>query len=407
MAKSGRPRGRPRKIRPEEAIPVQSPPISKAVAKNGKKRGRPKKQVETNNQISSAEKTNKALKQEPFVISSTFPDIPESSDQPKKFGKIPISKFKPSVLKPPSFTSSRVPPFEPLTPPPTDISRSGSEVSSIGSVPSAILRSPVETLVSKFQSINAWLAQKQSSWCQKNSVCLKTMLKKESLISTFKCMSQECSYTTTSVRNFQTHIRCHESSLNQLQYLYFCPYCFFNGSSAESLIQHYASFHNHDRYQCGSCFYRSADAHSCWEHCTKFHSRLPPVVYECPLEPSPNNETTKLRLKNKRRQFVAPLFCTSCCLQFFLMDQYEEHFIQHTSCVASDISDTVLDDLREYKSKIANSKIGRFECLFCDYGTNQRGMSMNIFVIMRRRKTIAGDIKNRWCASIMVKRKST
>lgn len=365
MPKRGRPRGRPRKIMPEVAS----------------KKGRKKKQVETVDQrlITKQKEQFVKLKQElpEICLKPTAPS--SSSEQPKKFGKIPISKFRPTVLEITApklpVNDSQVPPFQPLTPPASDVSRSCSEVSAVSSVSPTIVLPPESIVpVSRFHLINAWLARKQSSWCVKNSDCLKKMINKESLVSTFKCMAKACSYTTISRKNFKTHIQCHESTSNQLQYLYFCPYCFFKGSGVENLLHHYTTYHNHDCFQCGSCFYRSADAHSCWEHCTAMHHpHLPPIIYECPLEPAPNNEKTKLRLKNKRRQFVLPLQCTSCSLQFYLMDQYEAHFSQHI-----DISETVINDLRMYRSKIVNSQLGRFECLFCDYGTNQRG---EIFII--------------------------
>lgn len=373
-AKTGRPRGRPRKIIPVGTTLVSSDP--KRVEGLEKKKRVRRKKTEEEKFIEKQKREFDNLK---------VREVNAVSDNTKKLGKIPIIKFKPAVLPttlPQLVVSDFQMPtfFQPITPPLSDVSRSGSEFSASFSPPAIVspppLRLPIQEHVTKFQLINAWLARKQSNWCFKNSDAFRKMKEKESLIATFKCMAKACSYTTISRKNFETHIRCHESSSNQLDFLYFCPYCFFKGSSAQSLLEHYTSSHNHDRFQCAFCFYRSVDSHTSWEHCATHHPELPRTIYECPLEPAPNNEKTKLRLQDNRRRFVLPLHCSSCSINFFLMDEYDSHIRQHIS--KTDVKGSVINsDFEAYEKRKLNNQIGRYECLFCEYGTNHRGESLS------------------------------
>lgn len=162
--------------------------------------------------------------------------------------------------------------------------------------------------VSKFLLMNAWLARTSPEHCVKNSISLQKMLTKPSLISTFKCLSQSCSYTTLSQRNFQRHLKLHEEE-NGSEFLLFCPYCLFKGESSSELLNHYTE-HAHDKYQCGYCFYRSASSSSCWEHVKTHHSREPFIIYECPLENSKVFDVEQ-RVELSRSKHVHPLKCSS------------------------------------------------------------------------------------------------
>lgn len=164
-------------------------------------------------------------------------------------------------------------------------------------------------MTSKFFSLNAWLARTNDAHFEKNSSSLQKMLTREGLISTFKCMSTACSYTSLSQRYFERHLKFHEE-MKVTDFLYYCPYCFFKGESISSLMDHYMG-HSNDKYQCGYCFYRSVSDHSCWEHVKTFHSRKPELVYECPLENVVDNQITQMRLLKSRSQNVQPLKCSS------------------------------------------------------------------------------------------------
>lgn len=161
----------------------------------------------------------------------------------------------------------------------------------------------------KFYAINAWLAGKQEKWCVKQSKILIKMLERENLVSTYKCMAKICSYTTISTRNFEKHLVYHETTLNVCNFLFYCPYCFFKGSSIKSLISHY-EIHLYDRYQCSYCFYRSSNEESCFEHVKCHHKDYPTKIFECPLESSANGMDME-RFQRKRKQFVCALHCSS------------------------------------------------------------------------------------------------
>lgn len=159
----------------------------------------------------------------------------------------------------------------------------------------------------QFREINSWLARSYPNRSTKLPISFFKMLKTEALLSTYKCMVKFCSYTTISERNFQKHLNCHLAATSEIEFLFHCPYCCFNGTSTEALIVHYKS-HQHDKYQCQYCFYRSCNQESCWEHVQKFHSP-PVIVYECPLEEKPRDRIE--RLNRHRLNFVIPLKCSS------------------------------------------------------------------------------------------------
>lgn len=164
-------------------------------------------------------------------------------------------------------------------------------------------------LMSSFLSINSWMAQTQLSWYCKATSALKLMLEKRNLIATFKCMSKYCSYTTTSPRNFATHLGHHEAAADVMDFLYYCPYCFFKCDAISDLLNHYEK-HMNDKFQCGYCFYRSVDEQSCWEHVKQHHPNDPPLVYECPLEEISLDDKAYSRLNSLRKKFVSPLQCS-------------------------------------------------------------------------------------------------
>jgi hypothetical protein len=165
------------------------------------------------------------------------------------------------------------------------------------------------TSLSKFHNLNSWMGRKKPTWTVKNSSALSQMLTKEGLISTYKCLSKHCSFTTISEQNFETHLGLHVDDPSDS--LFYCPYCFFKGVSSNDLINHCKTIHNHDKYQCGYCFYRSVAAQACWEHVKTHHEKSPTFIYECPLEKVKIDEMTRLRLESKRKQMVLGLKCTS------------------------------------------------------------------------------------------------
>lgn len=168
-----------------------------------------------------------------------------------------------------------------------------------------------EQSTSKFHLINAWLAGYQENRCIKYSNTLRKMLKYESLICTFKCMSKSCSYATTSKKNFIKHLNFHEQSGESTEFLYLCPYCLFEGCTKSDIIDHYRD-HDYDKFQCGYCFYRSATDEASWEHCKKHHRKnlnMKQKVYECPLEKAPDNNSTRSVLESAREKYVKKLQC--------------------------------------------------------------------------------------------------
>jgi hypothetical protein len=181
-------------------------------------------------------------------------------------------------------------------------------------------KSPVDSRqLSKLHHINAWFARTQKSWCVKNRNVLACMKTKNSLVSTFKCMATNCSYTTIDAGNFAEHLSCHKKQEDNDPFLYFCPYCFFRSDSdssagssdpAAKLIHHYENYHRYDKAQCGLCFYRSAEAQSTWEHMEECHPGSQKLIFETSMEKRVVTEDVEKRHMRMRRN-VAPLVCTS------------------------------------------------------------------------------------------------
>lgn len=171
---------------------------------------------------------------------------------------------------------------------------------------------PLKHLNSKFHLINPWLARQKPNHCSKDSQTLLKMLTRENLICTFKCMAKCCSYATISRKNFSKHLECHQKAESFTEFLYFCPYCLFEGESILDILEHYRD-HAYEKFQCGKCFYRSVSHESCWEHFKSFHlkdSESETKIYECPLESGPINKGTLSLLKSLREENVKQIVCT-------------------------------------------------------------------------------------------------
>lgn len=177
--------------------------------------------------------------------------------------------------------------------------------------------------VSKYVYVNAWLAKQQPTWCSKCTDTLQKMLKRDALIATYKCMVKTCSFTTSSPKNFEKHICLHEMSLLPKEFLYHCPYCFFVDCSAASLMGHYQT-HLQDKFSCSVCFYRSAEESSVFEHLKFHHSNCQPVIYECPLDVATLDEMTLMKLKHRRKEFVAGIKCSGKFAQHLVLDTNTE-----------------------------------------------------------------------------------
>ncbi|CRK99040.1 CLUMA_CG012069, isoform A [Clunio marinus] len=248
---------------------------------------------------------------------------------------------------------------------------SSSEVNNYYEETATVTKSEDPNTFSDFAQMNAWLARKKSDWCVKLSISLNKMLTKEGLIATHKCMVKCCSYTSISQKNFVKHLLCHEANGTK-DFIYFCPYCFFNGKSSSQLMEHY-NLHKFDKYQCGYCFYRSCEEQSCYEHHKMFHVEHPLKIYECPLETFMEKLTNEqaYELVQNRQQFIQPMTCSSCDLNFYLIDAYENHMEQHARLEIKS-EENVVNDFTIYKKLQLEAVVGLFQCLFCTFGCEGR-----------------------------------
>lgn len=306
-----------------------------------------------------------------------------------------------SVASTSTSTSRLSPPLSPSCIPSTPVAQSPSvpepgifEPSKPADDFPLLIPPPKIPAVSKYVYVNAWLAKQQATWCSKYTEVLLKMLKKDSLIATYKCMVKTCSFTTISPENFEKHICFHEKSLLLKEFLYYCPYCFIVEHSAASLMAHYQT-HLKDKYSCSVCFYRSAEESSCFEHMKFHHSNCSPVIFECPLDGATRDEMTLMMLKYHRREFVTGIKCSgkfvkhlmhdpntsislfpACNLLFYLLDVFDAHMREHASKKDADIT----ADMNVFKLNVMNNKVGMFQCLSCEFGTESRSESLHLLL---------------------------
>lgn len=132
----------------------------------------------------------------------------------------------------------------------------------------------------------------------KKSPYAETKLKREcSLMALFKCMANDCIFTTSDKGKMLKHLENHEDqaadSFNA-QILddgswFECCYCEENLGSCGLLVQHIIEEHSTSIFQCPQCFYRSVDLRNIFLHLEKHHKinkdgSLIPSVLICGAE---------------------------------------------------------------------------------------------------------------------------
>ncbi|KAG5681689.1 hypothetical protein PVAND_011100 [Polypedilum vanderplanki] len=258
--------------------------------------------------------------------------------------------------------------------------------------------------------------QKVSRSNQKYEIAFNNMKKKNSLISLFKCMGRECSYTTNLSIQMLNHLNHHESERiekenqlrnkyepkrimfqfvkNQLEeinnemkqemakikdfYLY-CAYCLRKEKDTKALVHHINDIHRKDIYQCGYCFYRSCSKQTCFEHCKDFHRCYPNLIYECPEVEAYKAAIKRAddRLIRKRIQFVTKLRCKLCEIGYYALAPYLKHMEEFHS--SDDQQPKCYSQMSILEELFKHNAYGMYQCLYCVYGVrNEEKMRQHL-----------------------------
>lgn len=174
-------------------------------------------------------------------------------------------------------------------------------------------KEPLKNLAELYPWIDDDIVEK---WSKAQSYA-KALLDTKCLFSTFKCMSIECSYFSTSLVEFKKHLRKHTSDKHFL-----CSFCLCDETDPGDLIAHIKEFHRQDRYQCSKCMYRSCEKFYCDSHRKKFHSNQQVSIFKSPIQKcflahrKAAFEAEKLKLDEK----VKPIQC-KCKLLWFAIQR--------------------------------------------------------------------------------------
>lgn len=161
--------------------------------------------------------------------------------------------------------------------------------------PSAEVTSIVEQ--SNLSKLYPWIDNDIVERLFKSDRCAKVMLDEKSLYSTYKCMSIDCSYFTTSLDKFRDHIKKHTNK----DKVFICSFCLVSEIDPDDLYQHLDECHKYDRYQCSACMYRSCEKFYCDIHRKMFHPNKKPLILKSATQKllKKDRNAVQMKLKNQ------------------------------------------------------------------------------------------------------------
>lgn len=164
-----------------------------------------------------------------------------------------------------------------------------------------------------WQKMNPWILKTPAlkpNLLKKSAVKFKKMLKEAILRRFYKCMGENCSFTTNTDSTFTRHLEKYH--LDKLEDALFCPYCSYHFRTITDLITHY-SFHMYRRFSCSMCFYGSVSPETVFCHMLTFHHKDPSrrILKMDILKTIDRNSVYKNRINKKRKANIKPLTCES------------------------------------------------------------------------------------------------
>ncbi|XP_055380541.1 uncharacterized protein LOC129611423 [Condylostylus longicornis] len=194
-----------------------------------------------------------------------------------------------------------------------------------------------------------------------------------SLYALFKCMNQECFFTTNCVQNILEHFQFHEqqSSFGWLR----CSYCKFVACNSANYVEHIHSVHNNDIFQCPYCFYRSCNDFNTLKHIEEYHQEQKPLIFVC------HGERKRLASEMKhlaiyRNRHIKAIPCFDCNKKIFILRNYLKHILEHnvnSECYTCGICKAggLLKKCADTHLSLVH-RISVYQCIYCDMSSNLR-----------------------------------
>lgn len=171
------------------------------------------------------------------------------------------------------------------------------------------------------------------------------MLKREKLHSLhlyalFKCMHEDCVYSTSYSTQMNDHLEFHDnmsklspfifSDTSQVDWL-LCCYCQFGASKPSSLIEHIKVEHESSPFQCPFCYYRTIEVSYVFQHLEKYHPQESKEIWcsKNVLNPLPSSSINIPRIRSK---FIPAYKCDGSkftCTYCFLRITRVNHILIH------------------------------------------------------------------------------
>lgn len=152
------------------------------------------------------------------------------------------------------------------------------------------------------------------------------------LYALFKCMSENCIFSTNDASKMLLHLKDHQILLelqeankkipdpndnqfeyNEKEFLFYgwqrCSYCSFKKDLPQEIVNHIQHEHGHCPFQCSSCFFRAADPGYFDQHFEEFHpDDEKREIYLCNVK-SKTNDEYKEDLLMSRNKYMMPFVC--------------------------------------------------------------------------------------------------
>lgn len=164
-----------------------------------------------------------------------------------------------------------------------------------------------------WQEMNPWVLAARAlkpTPINKSKEKFKKMLKKSALRQFYKCIGENCSFTTNSDSTFKRHLEKYH--FEKLEDTLVCPYCSYHFKTVKELITHY-EFHMYRQFSCSLCFYSSISPETVYCHMRTFHHKDPlkRILKMDVFKTIDRNSVYRTRINNKRKTNIQPLTCES------------------------------------------------------------------------------------------------
>ncbi|XP_050095673.1 uncharacterized protein LOC126577784 [Anopheles aquasalis] len=189
------------------------------------------------------------------------------------------------------------------------------------------------------------------------------MLQLDCLLDLYKCMENDCSFSTSCSNKMAEHTRHHPMARFSP-----CAYC-SEWLQYEAMIGHVDQEHGSSKFQCRHCFYRAFDAYCVLVHQRHYHpgSIDGDILDILPDDANARRMKLKYDVCSRFTTFFKSLECIDCKHQMLTFTAYSEH-IKHIAgpMVRCQICRKTVFKENIYQHLLLHN-IGIFECIYCSH----------------------------------------